>query len=361
MARKLAWKWRILLGIAAVLVVILIVVRLYLGVWLLNYVNGVLGHIQGYQGSVESINIDLYRGAYRINKLVLNKKEGAIPTPFIAIQTADLSLQWGALFDGRIVSNITLTKPVINFAVNKSASQNGADVDWTKPIKDLMPIDINRVAFEDGSVAYKDFSSTPQVDVFIHHMDGEVQNLRNVQSAGEPLPSPIDIKGSSIGDGTLKIHGRLNILKPTPDMNILMSLENVNLPALNNYSEAYAAFDFKQGNFGLYSQLVIKDSQVSGYVKPMATNLSVDILKSANPIQIAWDTTVAAILKIFTNISKDQFATRVDLQGNLNNIDTNTWSMIGGILKNAFINAMSKGFDETGSQDLLKPETPPEK
>jgi len=353
--RNYPLKWRILAVLALLLLTVFIVVHTYLAGWLLGYVNNVLGSLNGYQGSAESISIDLYRGAYRINNLAINKKEGAIPTPFVAIKTLDFSVQWSALLHGRIVTSMTLIHPVINFAVNKSATQDGMGVDWTKPIKDLMPIDINHVHFKDGSITYQDFSSTPQVNIYLHHMEGDVQNLRNVEDAHDPLPSPLDIQGSTIGNGDIKIHGRMNILKKVPDMNLLLAMDKVDLPALNNYSEAYAAFDFKSGSFSLYSQVIVKNGQVGGYVKPIATHLSVDVLKTANPVQIAWDTAVAAILKVFTNISKDQFATRVDLEGNVDNIGTNIWSALGGIIRNAFISAMSKGFDETGEKELLKP------
>src|SRR5688572_11298709 len=80
--------------------------RIYLDVWMLQYVNRVLNNIKGYQGSVEDISVDLYRGAYRIDNLKLYKKNGNIPTPFIDIKQADLSIQWGALFHGRIVSDV---------------------------------------------------------------------------------------------------------------------------------------------------------------------------------------------------------------------------------------------------------------
>ncbi len=353
---------RVLLAFVALLVIAFIVVHTYLASWSLNYVNNLLANdIRGYQGSVQSINIDLYRGAYRVNKLVLNKKTGNIPTPFVAIDAVDFSVQWSALLHGRVVASITLIQPVVNFAVTKSAEQNGSEVDWTKTIRDLVPIDINYVRFRDGTITYQDFSSTPQVNIYIRHMNGEVRNLRNVVDQGNPLPSSLDVKGSSIGNGNLKIDGHMNILKQTPDMNLLLSLENVDLPALNNYSEAYAAFDFKSGDFSLYAQLATKGGQISGYVKPIAKHLEVDVLKTANPVQIAWDTTVAAILKIFTNPTKDQFATRVNLEGNLNGTGVNTdiWSALGGILRNAFISAMSTGFDETGDKNLLQQQQKP--
>lgn len=344
---------RILFALLALLIITLVVLRLYLSTWLLEYVNNVLAHLNGYKGSVESINIDLYRGAYRINKLVVNKINGHIPTPFIDINVVDFSVEWSALLHGRIVSYATLEHPVLNFAVNRSSVQDGTEVDWNKPIRDLMPIDINHVDIKDGTVTYQDFSSTPHVNVYIHHMQGELRNLRNVEDPHVPLPSTIDIQGGSIGNGHVHISGRMNILPRSPNMDLKLALENVNLPALNSYTEAYAAFDFSSGNFNLYSELITHNDRVSGYVKPIATNISVDVFKSPNPLEVAWSAAVAVVLKLFSNFPRDQFATRVDMEGSLGNINTNTWSTIGGILYNAFIKAMSRGFDQTGRQDLI--------
>jgi hypothetical protein len=334
-------------GFLAFLIILLISGRLYLNIWLPDYVNNVLNNIEGYQGSVESINIDLYRGAYRINKLVLNKKNGNIPTPFIAIHTTDLSIQWSSLIHGRIVSDITLTGPVINFAVNKDSKQTGKDVDWTKPIKDLMPIDINTVKFNEGKLTYQDFASNPKVNIYIHHMQGEVRNLRNVVNASEPLPSTLYVTGDSIGNGHLEIKGKMNILKDVPDMDLLAQLENVNLPALNNYSNAYADFDFKSGDFSLYSEFIVKNENVSGYIKPIARHIAIiDLRKTSNPIKLVWESIVATVITLFTNHTHDQFATKINLEGRLDNINTDTWSAIGGILHNAFISALKRGLDK---------------
>ncbi len=341
-------KYYIIGGILTILLIPLIVARIYLGVWLLEYVNRTLNNIEGYKASVESINIDLYRGAYRINHIKIRKKVGNIPTPFIDIDTADLSIQWTALFHGRIVSSLDLIKPTLNFAVNKSgtAAQTGANVDWTKPIKDLAPIDINHVTFEQGKLTYQDFSATPKVDIYIHNMSGELFNLRNVVDKAQPLPSKITLKGDSIGGGALRIGGKMNILKPVPDMDIAAQLENVNLRALNDYSNAYAAIDIRQGNLSVYSEIAVKNNHVSGYVKPIATNIAlIDLRKSANPVKVVWESVVSVVIEIFTNHNKEQFATKIPLEGNLDDINTDTWSAIGGIIHNAFVSALKKGVD----------------
>jgi hypothetical protein len=51
-------------------------------------------------------------------------------------------------------------------------------------------------------------------------------------------------------------------------------------------------------------------------------------------------------MEIFTNQSKDQFATQIELEGNLNNPETNFWSTLGGIFKNAFVKAFSNNIKQ---------------
>ncbi len=346
--RAYSWKHYATGSAVAILLMAIIVVHTYFAGWLLRYVNDVLHHIHGYEGAVQSIDIDLYRGAYRLNKLVLNKKEGAIPTPFISIEVTDFSVQWRALMHGRIVSDVTLIDPVINFAVNKTVRQAGENVDWTVPIKQLMPIDINRVRFTEGKISYQDFASTPNVNIYIHHMRGEITNLRNVVNGTAPLPSFLTVEGDSIGNGSLSIRGKMNILKQVPDMELLTKIEDVHLPALNDYSNAYGGFDFKDGDFSLYSKFIIKDNEVSGYIKPVAEHIAIiDLRKESNPVKLVWESFVSAVITLFTNHTHDQFATPIPLEGSLHNIQTNIWATIGNIFYNAFINALKKGFDST--------------
>ena len=336
-------KRYIWMAIVGVLLVALLAARLYLNTWLLDYVNRVLNSVKGYQGSVASIDIDLYRGAYRLNVF---KKTGKIPVPFIAADGVDLSIQWGALLNGRVVSDVELERPILNFAKSQSGvTQTGKGVDWTKPIKDLMPVDINLVTFRNGKLSYQDFSEEPKVNMYINDMHGEVRNLRNVEDENEPLPSSLTVAGTSIGNGNLNIAGRMNILKPVPDMDLDIKLEKVNLPELSNYTTAYAAFDIEKGNLDLYSEIKVKNNQVSGYIKPIATHVSLIDKRKNNPVKLIWESVVTVVMEVFTNQPRDQFATRIPLEGNLDNIKTDTWSAIGGIIRNAWVEAFRRGWD----------------
>ena len=209
---------------------------------------------------------------------------------------------------------------------------------------------------------WRDFSATPITDIYIHHLNGEVTNLRNTESKNDPLPSTIAITGDSIGKGALDLKGRINILKDFPDMDVTWQLVHASLPAFNSYSRAYFALDFSKGDFSVYSKIAVRDAHLHGFIKPIATGVEViDFNKTGGPLHLLWETVASAIITVFTNHSKDQFATQIALEGNLKHPDTSTWSTIVGIVHNAFVEAISRSpKDDLGDLEGVKVETPKE-
>lgn len=348
MALEKKHKKAIAIGLVSVLV-LLVVARVALPYVVTDYVNRVLNRIDGYTGSISDVDIALYRGAYTIHDLKIFKNEGNIPVPFIDIATTDLSVEWGALFDGAIVGEVSMVEPKLNFAVGKSGgAQTGVETDWTRPIRDLMPLDINRADIRNGTIAFKDFSASPQVDIFVTDLNGEVLNLRNVEDKDVALPSHFAGTGRSIGGGDLKISGDINILKRIPDFDIDARLENVSLPAINDYSNDFISIDFAAGTLHIYSELAAKDGQVTGYVKPLARNITlVDSKQDTDPFNYIWESIASVVVEIFENQQEDQFATTVPLEGNLNSPNTNFWATLGGIINNAFVRALTEGTDDS--------------
>jgi uncharacterized protein involved in outer membrane biogenesis len=117
-------------------VLILLVVRIALPYIVKDYVNKTLSEIPGYKGIVEDINISLLRGAYEIENVSLVKTDGDVPVPFFSADLIDLSVQWGALFEGSIVGEIILENPKINFVSGPSEEQSQSSVNdsWTDKV-----------------------------------------------------------------------------------------------------------------------------------------------------------------------------------------------------------------------------------
>ena len=346
-------KWIIIISIGAVLLIL----RLSLPFLIKHYVNKTLNNIEGYQGAVEDIDLNLFRGAYVIDNVSLSKTEDSIPVPFINIHKIDLSIHWRAIFNGSIVGEIILTKPELNFAVSKSpngetVSQDGSETDWTEPINELMPLKINRFEIKNGKMSYKDFTTTPEVDVFLDNLQLVATNLSNVKDKNNKLPSSFKVKGNSLGGGKLDISANLNLLKKIPDMDLNLKFENADLIAFNNFTKAYTNIDVEEGTFNLYSEIVINDADFTGYVKPVMENLKIIEWNEGDSgfTKKIWEVVAGGLAEIFENQPKDQFASKVPIEGNLNDLEAGVWASIGAIFKNAFIEALSKNIE--GSIDF---------
>lgn len=332
----------------------LIIFRLYLPTLVTNYVNKTLKEIPDYSGSISGVNICIFKGEYRIKDLIIYKEGNKDAKPQLKAPATDLSVQWAALKEGSIVGEIEVIEPEVNIIMvdgesDKAGSQTGTNVDWTEPIKELMPLTINKFAIARGKLSYLDPIQDPQVDIFVNDLEIVATNLSNATDEEHPLPSKIVATGSSIGGGKMFMTTRINILKQIPDLDYEFKFEGVDISALNSFSSAYAALDFEGGNLDLYSEMAIKDGNIDGYFKPVLNNI--DLINFSedikNPLTLIWEGLASLFLELFENQSTDQFATKVPLTGNLNTPQTEIWSTLLNIIRNAFIEAFKKQVDDT--------------
>lgn len=325
------------------IVVVLIGVRIALPYWVKDVINQKLDEIPEYTGSVQDVDLHLYRGAYAIDSLMIDKIEDNNEVPFVSIERIDLSVEWSALFKGAIVAEIILNKPVISFiAPNMDDGEFGDEVDWPAQIKEMMPIQIDRFEIRNGLIRYRDFSTTPEVNVPIYDLQLMVLNISNAHNLDNRLPSRIEMTATTVGEGALSLEADANLIQQIPDVDATFELEQVDVTALNDFLEAYASVDAEGGEFNLYSEMIIKDGEIEGYVKPIITGLKIVDLDEGNVVEVAWEAIVGFVTEVFENQPEDQFATEVPLEGNLNDVEAGTYPAIWNIFRNAFVNAFSK-------------------
>lgn len=324
-----------------VLVVALIAGRIYLPFWVTDYVNRQIDQLEGYRGSIDGVGISLWRGAYQIHGLNIHKRDG-LKEPFVAAELVDFSIQWKALLNGHIVSEVDIYDINLNFA----KSQSGAGGGFGTFLTSLTPFDINRLDVHSGRVAYLDYSASPDVNIFIDDINGSVTNLRNVEDKNVALPSELAVTGKSIGGGKLNLAGNVNILRDVPDFDVEVKLEDTQLAAFNDYTRAAAAIDFDQGRAGFYSELAAANGNLAGYVKFIADDVRMINLRTQDSILNAlWESVAASFMAIFKNHSEDQFALRLPITGRIDNPERGVWSAFLSIFSNAFGGAFPRDTD----------------
>ena len=314
-----------------------------------------------YTGHVDDIDIQLIRGAYQIDSLSIRKVNGKIKDPFILIPKTDLSVEWKSLFKGRLVSEVECYEPEINFAFseNEASSQTGAEVDWTAYLKKLLPIDINRFAVINGKVNLTSLVTQPRADLSLQRFQGEIRNIRNVDDKNKLLPSPVVASGNIPGyGGKMNFSADMNLLKVVPDFNYNLRFTDIQLVKLNALAREYANVDFNRGTMSVFSEMAMLNKKLNGYLKPLTKNMQIFKLNEHEGRSVGrFFTELLAQVgtDVLKNQKKDQVATRIPLNGTVDNVETAVWPTILGLLRNAYIEAFKGEFDNNITvKDALK-------
>jgi hypothetical protein len=152
-------RWQVVLFVLLMLALLGGIGRVVLPSIIRNYVNDVLDRSPLYDGTVGQIGVHLWRGAYSIEEIRINKTIGDVPVPFFAARRIDFSVQWSALLHGRLVGETMIDQPELNFvdAPVKESTQTGAGGPWLQMMADLFPFEINRAVIRNGSIHVRVF------------------------------------------------------------------------------------------------------------------------------------------------------------------------------------------------------------
>jgi hypothetical protein len=349
------------------IILLLIILRLLLPAIVLSYANKSLAKMHGYYGHVNDIDIDLYRGAYILDSIYINKVDSPskAQTEFFSSRKVDLSIEWKSLLKGKLVGELEFLSPKLIFTKDKTElGQVAKDTsDFRKVLKDFMPLKINRFLVTQGSIHYLDKTTSPKVDISLKGTYILAQNLKNTSDKKEKLPSDVTARASAYG-GSLSLKMKLDALADKPTFDLSAEIKHANLAQLNDFFKAYGKFDISKGTFGLYSEFAAVDGKFKGYVKPIIKDLEVKGLEDRNDnfFQKAKETVIDVAATILKNQRKDQLATKIPIEGTFKNPNVDNWEAIWEVLKNAFIEALMPSIDnEIDLSSAATASTEPEK
>lgn len=336
---------KVILIVLGSLLVLLIGLRIALPYILLRFVNRELQTIPGYTGRVDDIDVHLYRGAYTIKVIRLDKTGGKVPVPFFSADALDLSVEWSALLHGRFVGKLIVRHPILNFAKGPTKETTQTEIPtkpWTKVVGDLMPLKLNRFEIFDGEIHYRDFYSSPKVNIFATDIHILAENLSNAKHQPEELPSTVHATCDGIYGGKAWLEMKLDALNDIPTFSAKAELTDMDITQLNDFLSAYGKFTVRKGTIGIYTEVAAKDHKIVGYTKPIIRDLRVVNWNEdkAHPLKLAWEALIGTVNWVVKNKGKDQLATKADFSGDLKDPNVDIWYIIGQVLRNGFIQAL---------------------
>lgn len=352
-------RHRVLLIVIVLLVVAAIALRVALPGLVKRYVNQQLQAMENYTGHVQEIDIALWRGAYDIEKVVIEKRAAKRNEPFFAAQRLQLSMQWRALWKGSLVGRARFDNAELNLvqSEDKSERQLGTENNWNETLSNLFPFTFNEITVHDSVVRFRAPGIKRKEALELQQVHFVLRNLTNVFKADQAAYASFDLKAQALGHGALKVDGKLDPHAKNPQFEVATQLDNVELRELNPWLETYAGVNAKDGTFSLYSEFAAAEGRFKGYVKPIAKDLDVTAPKEDkdNLFRKAWAGLVELAAKIFQNQPKDQLATKVPFSGSVDDPDADVLVTIFNILRNAFVSAFSNSLDHSVSlRDVAK-------
>lgn len=328
-----------------IIVVVLFVIRLILPYAMLYYLNRSLSRLDGYRGHIDDLDLSIFRGAYSIKHIKLSQESPAKkPVELFKAANIDLSVEWKHLLHGRIAGQMTIDTPEMVFIKVKEKGKPDTTT-FSGILKRIMPVKINMIEINNGSVHYVDSTSKPKVDISLRRVHVVALNLTNIDTT-VTLPSTVSMQ-ANIYEGDFNLNIKMNLLEKNPTFDMNAELKHTNLVLLNDFLKAYGNFTVSNGKFSLYTEMAAKEGKFAGYVKPLIEELKVLGPQNRKDtfFQKIWESVIGAVGAVFKNQKKDQLATKIPVQGNFKNPKVKTLYAVGEVLRNAFVQALMPSID----------------
>lgn len=336
----------------------LLVIRAILPTGLTWYANKLLADSPDYRGHVEDIDLALWRGGFRAESVEIIKNDPK-SIPIVEISDLEVSIFWPALLTGRVLSEVRINQPVFQiYDYSTPGSTKGKPLEpqlrsGVVTLKSLLPFRIQHLTVVNGSIYFRNEALQPPLEAGVSGMEASIRNINNYEDRKEPLYATAKITGETTGKGKLEMGLLFDPLNERPTFDLNLSTTGVELKALNSIFKSYGGVDFYRGTADLIVEVAAENGRFKGYVKPLLKNVEVfnakqDIKKDKDGIfKIFWEAIVGTVEELLENQPKDQFATKIPIQGRLDAPGIDLFDAVNAVFRNAFVQAFMPWFDES--------------
>lgn len=317
--------------------------------------NKRLAEIGEYRGHVEDVDLALLSGGYTLHGLEIEKTSGQVPVPFFRSRRIDMRSSLGGLLRGRAESRFLFDGLQLNFvdAASRAQRQAGEGVDWVSLLQGFTPFEIESVAVRDGEVRFRNFASDPPVDLVLSRIEGSAQGFTRPPGDDEQRTGTVLATARVFDDRPATIRGSFDPRNSHSDFAVHLSTRNVPVTRLNDFTQAYAGFDMKDGRASVDAHLVAREGELDGYIRPSFHDLDIVSFRDEyrNPAKLGWELLLRGSMAIFGDWRENRFTACIPLQGRLGEARVSGWKAVYGVLETAFVEAFQSGFDDPDCED----------
>jgi hypothetical protein len=215
-------------------------------------------------------------------------------------------------------------------------------------------IRIDVLKMSQGTLGYVNRTTDPNVRIYADRIEASLKEFNNQFAKGS---SEFQMSGRFMGSGPTRVTGTIRPESKNPNLSLNIAIENTEMKAMSEIFQAYGKFDIKRGEFSFFSEIVIRNNRIKGYVKPIFKNMEVADMRTPEDKSLfhkLYAGAVGAVTELLKNRPRQQVATETDISGPLEDPRANIAQIIVNLVRNAFFKAILPGFEQEVSDGQQK-------
>lgn len=336
-----------LVGALIALAVVLIVMRLLLPGLVRHYLNQRIQDMGQYHGTMSDIDLHIWRGSYTIRDLRIDKAGAPPNEPFLNAPRTEISVSYGALLHSHLRGKVDFYEPTVNFIDGKSDSerQTGKGVNWSDELNILIPAELDELRVHDGTVTFRNFVSSPRVDLAMSNVNSTVTNLSQGSAQNGSRVAQLHTTATILGDAPLETNASFDPTNRFGDFNYHIRVTHIQLVRANALARAYTGLDFAAGTGDFTMELKAQNGYLEGYAEPVFKDLQMFSWKKdvqeekKGPIKLIYEAAAQGVVSILKSPSNDQIVTKVTISGRIGDSKFGKPQAVVDVLQKAFVQA----------------------
>ncbi len=210
-------------------------------------------------------------------------------------------------------------------------------------------LSVDSLKLTNAQLGFVNDASRPPYRVFAQGVTLELENLDNHAGHGR---SKFHARGAFMGSGKTVFSGSFLASAKPADFDLRLKVDDAELTDLNPLLLASTGVDVAQGRLSIYTELVVKDGRIEGYIKPLFRGLKISEHEKdkgkpfLKRVELHLLQFLAFVLK---NPTTQEVATVIRVSGSTADPRADEWEVIWKLIENGFAGAIHPTFRDAST------------
>jgi hypothetical protein len=329
------------------------------------YTRRELDQLQGYEATVYDVRASLIPLRYHLQGLsIVEKPVQGRQEPLLFVPNVDVQVVWRKLLRGDLVADVSLDRPKIDLKQERGTREPRRLPNLGESLEKMARVRVDVVRIRDGAADFVDPTRSPPPEIWLHGVDGEVRDIATREALSRGRPTTLDATATLQHTGKVMAHVEADPWAKGLTFNGRVELRHLAAPDIDALLVSDTDLKPTQGSIDLYADFQARDGKLNGGVKVLAENL--ELAPGRKDLWTQVKTWLAdAAIDVLGKKDQDpeapqakEVATIVPIKGTVDDPNAQPWPTILGVVRNAFVAGLERGFKNVPPNTSAQKESP---